>query len=403
MPESITIVGSSLAGLRGAEALRKADFGGRIRMIGAEAHLPYDRPPLSKQVLAGTWEPERIALADSEKLAALDLQFVPSTKAIDFDLGSRQLVTEGPQGTTTEAVDSMLIATGARARWLPGTEDMAGVYTLRTIDDSLSLMAGLEAAPSRVVVIGAGFIGAEVAATVKERGIDVTLIESMAYPMARALDESVGTLCGEVLVEHGIDLRLGVGVASIEGDARVERVVLSDGSTIDAEIVVVGIGVLPNTEWLATSGLEIDNGVVCDATCLAAPGITAAGDVARWPNTRFDEVMRVEHWENAVDQAGVAARRLLLEADDAPEYRPVPWFWSDQFDRKIQMAGRPRATDETCLVTGSLEERRFAVIYGRDNKLTGVFGMNRPRHVMQYRMRIDEGMSWQEAVETADS
>ncbi len=403
MPESITIVGSSLAGLRGAEALRKADFGGRIRMIGAEAHLPYDRPPLSKQVLAGTWEPERIALADSEKLAALDLQFVPSTKAIDFDLGSRQLVTEGPQGTTTEAVDSMLIATGARARWLPGTEDMEGVYTLRTIDDSLSLMAGLEAAPSRVVVIGAGFIGAEVAATVKERGIDVTLIESMAYPMARALDESVGTLCGEVLVEHGIDLRLGVGVASIEGDARVERVVLSDGSTIDAEIVVVGIGVLPNTEWLATSGLEIDNGVVCDATCLAAPGITAAGDVARWPNTRFDEVMRVEHWENAVDQAGVAARRLLLEADDAPEYRPVPWFWSDQFDRKIQMAGRPRATDETCLVTGSLEERRFAVIYGRDNKLTGVFGMNRPRHVMQYRMRIDEGMSWQEAVETADS
>ncbi len=403
MPESITIVGSSLAGLRGAEALRKADFGGRIRMIGAEAHLPYDRPPLSKQVLAGTWEPERIALADSEKLAALDLQFVPSTKAIDFDLGSRQLVTDGPQGTTTEAVDSMLIATGARARWLPGTEDMEGVYTLRTIDDSLSLMAGLEAAPSRVVVIGAGFIGAEVAATVKERGIDVTLIESMAYPMARALDESVGTLCGEVLVEHGIDLRLGVGVASIEGGARVERVVLADGSTIDAEIVVVGIGVLPNTEWLATSGLEIDNGVVCDATCLAAPGITAAGDVARWPNTRFDEVMRVEHWENAVDQAGVAARRLLLEADDAPEYRPVPWFWSDQFDRKIQMAGRPRATDETCLVTGSLEERRFAVIYGRDNKLTGVFGMNRPRHVMQYRMRIDEGMSWQEAVETADS
>ncbi len=164
--------------------------------------------------------------------------------------------------------------------------------------------------------------------------------------------------------------------------------------------MVVGIGVIPNTEWLEGSGLEIDDGVVCDATCLAAPGVTAAGDVARWPNRRFDEVMRVEHWDNAIEQGGHAARRLLVDDEDAEPFTPVPWFWSDQYDRKIQMAGRIRPDDEMRIVTGSLDERRFAALYGRAGRLVGVLGFNRPRHVMQYKSMIEQGASFADAVAT---
>jgi len=162
--------------------------------------------------------------------------------------------------------------------------------------------------------------------------------------------------------------------------------------------VVVGIGVIPNTEWLEGSGLEIDNGVVCDATCLAAPGVTAAGDVARWPNQRFDEIMRVEHWDNAVEQGGHAAMRLLQDDDEARPFTPVPWFWSDQYDRKIQLAGRIRPDDEMQIVTGSVDERRFAALYGRAGRLVGVLGFNRPRHVMQYKTLIQEGSSYADAL-----
>ena len=411
MVESITIVGASLAGIRGAEALRKADFSGPISLIGAEAHLPYDRPPLSKQVLAGDWDIERIQLTTTEKITELDLDVRLSTSAIGFDLASRELQTVGPNGENTELVDGLLIASGARARTLPGTETMVGVHTLRTTDDAAAIAAAVDAGAKRVVVIGAGFIGAEVAATLRGKGVEVVLIESLAYPMARVLGEDIGMLCGDIQTDQGVDLRCGVGVDRLEtsgsgngrGTAPVITVVLTDGSEVETDLVVVGIGVIPNTEWLEGSGLTIDNGVVCDTTCLAAPGVTAAGDIARWHNRRFDEVMRVEHWENAVDQAGFAARRLLSTDDDAVHYEPIPWFWSDQYDRKIQMAGRPRSTDDAMLVTGSMDERRFAVIFGRDDKLTGVFGMNRPRHVMQYRMRIEEGMSWDEALATVDS
>lgn len=412
MLDSITIVGASLAGIRGAEALRKAEFAGPITMIGAEAHLPYDRPPLSKQVLAGEWGTDRIQLTSDEKVAELDIDVRLGSRATGFDLTTRELrlaSSSGETSETSETVDGLLIACGARPRTLADTESMDGVHTLRTTDDAAAITAALDAGATRVVVIGAGFIGAEVAATIRQKGIDVTLIESLAYPMARVLGEDIGMLCGQIQIDQGVDLRCGVGVERIEGTGdptkpdHVERVVLTDGTEVEADLVVVGIGVIPNTEWLEGSGLTIENGVVCDSTCLAAPGVTAAGDIARWHNRRFDEVMRVEHWENAVDQAGYAARRLLLSDDDAPHYEPIPWFWSDQYDRKIQMAGRPRSSDDTMVVTGSLDERRFATIYGRDGKLSGVFGMNRPRHVMQYRMRIEEGMSWDEAVATADT
>ena len=394
---SITIVGASLAGLRGAEALRRAGFGGPITLIGDEPHAPYDRPPLSKQVLSGEWGADRVALTAADRLEELDLDLRLGVRATGFDLSSRRLALDG--GDPLE-VDGLLVATGARCRTLPGTDGLDGVFVLRTLDDALALRAAFDAEPARVVVVGAGFIGAEVAATARGRGLEVTLVEALPTPLGRVLGVDMGAVCAEIHRNHGVDLRTGVGVEAIEGDGRVERVVLSDATVVDADVVVVGIGVVPNTEWLEGSGLELDNGVVCDATCLAAPGVAAAGDVARWPNPRFDELMRVEHWDNAVEQGGHAARRLLLDDHDpdAPAFSPVPWFWSDQYDRKIQLAGRIRPDDQMQVVAGSIEEHRFAALYGRDGRLTGVLGVNRPRHVMQYKTLLEQGVSYADAL-----
>ncbi|MEQ8840410.1 MAG: FAD-dependent oxidoreductase [Acidimicrobiales bacterium] len=394
---SITIVGASLAGLRAAESLRRQDFDGPITLIGDEPHAPYDRPPLSKQFLAGEWETDRLALTKPEKLDEFDLDFRLGVRATGFDLATRRL---GLSDDDDLEVDGLLIATGARCRTLPGTEGIDGVFVLRSLDDSLALRAAFDAGPSRVVVVGAGFIGAEVAATARARGLEVSLVEALPQPLGRVLGDEMGAVCADVHRDQGVDLRLGVGVDAVEAgpDGNVERVRLSDGSVIEAEVVVVGIGVIPNTEWLEGSGLELDNGVVCDATCLAAPGVTAAGDVARWPNARFDEIMRVEHWDNAVEQGGHAARRLLQSDEDAEPFTPVPWFWSDQYDRKIQLAGRIRPDDEIQIVTGSVEERRFAALYGRAGRLVGVLGFNRPRHVMQYKTLIQDGVSFADAL-----
>ena len=392
---SITIVGASLAGIRAAESLRRQGYDGPVTLIGDEIHAPYDRPPLSKQFLAGDWGEDRLALTQPGKLAGLDLDLRLGVRAVSFDLTTRRL---GLQGDDDRVVDGLLIATGARCRTLPGTEGLAGVFVVRSLDDSLAIRAAFEAGPQRVVVVGAGFIGAEVAATARTLGLDVTMIESLPQPLSRVLGDEMGAVCADLHRDHGVDLRTGVGVEGIEGDGRVERVWLSDGSVVDADVVVVGIGVIPNTEWLEGSGLEIDNGVVCDATCLAARGVTAAGDVARWPNERFDEVMRVEHWDNAVAQGAHAARRLLVGDDEAEPFVPVPWFWSDQYDRKIQMAGRIGPDDEMRVVTGSVAERRFAAIYGRAGRLVGVLGFNRPRHVMRYRMLIESGTSFADAL-----
>jgi NADPH-dependent 2,4-dienoyl-CoA reductase/sulfur reductase-like enzyme len=207
----------------------------------------------------------------------------------------------------------------------------------------------------------------------------------------------MGAVCGDVHREHGVDLRLSTGVDGFEhdGHGRLRGIRLSDGTVVAAEVAVVGVGVAPNTAWLEGSGLTIDNGVVCDETCLAAPDVVAAGDIARWPNPLFGEVMRVEHWENAQEQGAHAARRLLghLEA-----YAPVPWFWSDQYDRKIQLAGRSSADDEVQVVEGSVAERRFVALYGRAGRVVGVLGMNRPRIVMEYRQLIAAGTSWEDAL-----
>ena len=394
MPDSVTVVGASLAGLRGAETLRNDGYDGRITVIGDETDAPYDRPPLSKQLLAGKWEVDRTVLYRGDRLAELDLDLQLGVRATGLDMRDRSLELDGRRRLP---FDRLLVATGSSPRQLPGTPELDGLYTLRTLEDSLTIRREFESNP-RVVVVGAGFIGAEVAATARERGLEVTMIEALPVPLGRVLGEAMGALCAAIHRDHGVDLRLGVGVDGFDGDRRVERVRLSDGSVVDADVVIVGVGVVPNTAWLDGSGLSIDDGVVCDASCLAAPGVTAAGDVARWPNQRFDEVARVEHWDHAIEMASHAARRLLQSDAEATPFTPVPFFWSDQYDRKIQLAGRPRPDDDVLIATGSLAERRFAALYGREGKLVAVLGVNRPRHVAQYRQLIVDGASLDDAV-----
>ena len=336
-------------------------------------------------------------MSDDDALGELDADWRLGRRAVGLDVASRTVALDNGSEV---AADGILIATGARCRELP-TGGLDGIYTLRGLDDCLAIRAELEAAPQRVAVVGAGFIGAEVAATARGRGLEVTVIEALPVPLGRILGDEVGTVCAEVHRDHGVDLRLGVGVDSFDGRGRVERVNLSDGTSVEADVVVVGIGVIPNTEWMEGSGLTVDNGVVCDETCLAAPGIAAAGDVARWPNRLFGETMRVEHWDNAIEQGQHAVRRLMATDDEAQPYTPVPWFWSDQYDRKIQLAGRARPDDEVRIITGSTEERRFAALYGRAGRLVGVLGFNRPRHVMKYRNLIAQGTSFEEALAVA--
>jgi 3-phenylpropionate/trans-cinnamate dioxygenase ferredoxin reductase subunit len=395
---TVVVVGASLAGIRATETLRREGYDGRIVLVGAEPHLPYDRPPLSKQLLAGEWEPQDLALR-RVPYDELNVELRLGVRATGLDATARVLTLDGSEEL---AFDGAVLATGAAPRVLPGTPDLDGIFVLRTVDDALDLRARLDAQP-RVVVVGAGFIGSEGAATCRQRGLAVTVLEALPAPLVRGLGPVLGMVCGDLHRDHGVDLRLGVGVAAIEGDGRVERVRLDDGATVAADVVVVGVGVAPVTEWLAGSGLTLDNGIVCDETLLAAPGITAAGDVARWPNPLFDgELMRLEHWTNAAEQGVAAARRLLVADGDEPEvYAPVPFVWSDQYDRKIQSVGHFRGDDDMEVVHGSLEERRFVAVFGRGDRLVGALGFSMPAKLMQYRKLIEERATFTDALERA--
>jgi NADPH-dependent 2,4-dienoyl-CoA reductase/sulfur reductase-like enzyme len=392
-PQKIVAVGASLAGLRAVEALRRLGYDGRLVLVGAEPHRPYDRTPLSKEVLRGTREPERIALAQPEAFDALDLDLRLGTRATAVDLRARAVVLEDGERLD---FDGLLVATGATPRTLPGSPPIAGLHTLRTLDDCIALRADLERGP-RVAVVGAGFIGAEVAATCRQRGLDVTLIETLPVPMAATLGMEIGEICAAVHRDQGVDLRCGVRVEGLEGSDRVERVQLSDGTAVAADVVVIGIGVVPETSWLESSGLALDDGLVCDETLAAAPGVVAAGDVARWPNPLFGETMRVEHWTNAVEQGEAAGERLLAQTGDAKPFAPVPFVWSNQYDLKIQTAGRMKPDDEVHIAHGSLADRRFVALYGRKGRLVGALALNRVRLLMGYRRMIREGASWDEA------
>jgi NADPH-dependent 2,4-dienoyl-CoA reductase/sulfur reductase-like enzyme len=388
----------SLAGLRAAETLRREGFDGRIVAIGEEDHLPYDRPPLSKEVLRGESEPDEIALR-KQGVDDLDLEWRRGARATALDVAAREVVLH--DGERVE-FDGLVIATGATPRRLPNQPVLAGLFTLRTIDDAIAVRETFASNP-KVVVIGAGFIGAEVAATCRTRGLDVTVLEALPHPMVRGLGPDLGDVIAAVHRDHGVDLRTKVAVEGFvsDGEGAVRGVELGDGTMVHADVVVVGVGVVPVTDWLAGSGLAIDNGVVCDATCAAAPGIVAAGDVARWPNALFDGAsMRLEHWTNATEQGVHVARRLL--GDETP-FAPVPFVWSDQYDRKIQTVGVVGADADVHIAHGSLAERQFVALFGRNGRLTGALGFNRARFVMQYRKLIAERASWDDALAHANA
>jgi len=391
---TVAVVGASLAGLRAVEHLRRAGYDERLVLVGREPHLPYDRPPLSKEFLAGEAEVADIALRRAP-YEELDVELRRGTSATGLDATTRVLQLEDGDSV---ACDGIVLATGSHPRVLPNTPDLAGIFLLRTLDDALALRAELDHGP-RIVVIGAGFIGAEVAATCRRRGLAVTVLEALPSPMVRGLGPTLGDVLAAMHRDHGVDLRCSVTVEAFEGRDRVEAVRLADGSTIAADVVLVAVGVAPATEWLAESGLVIDNGIVCDATCLAAPGIVAAGDIARWPNPLFDgELMRLEHWTNATEQGVAAAERLLASDDDAVPFAPVPFVWSDQYDVKIQVAGHVRGDDDIEVVDGSIETRRFVAACGRNGRLTGAVAFSRPRPLMQLRRMIQEQVPFDDAV-----
>lgn len=388
--EDVVVVGASIAGFTAAAELRAAGFDGRIRLVGDEPVRTYERPPLSKGVLAGDD-------ADSTAWSAahaddLDMDWLLGERAVGLDVDGRTLRLQGGESL---GYDGLVIACGATPRRLRDQPDLAGIHVVRTLDDSLGLRADLDAGASRVVVIGAGFIGAEVAATCRRRGHDVVLVEPLEQPLVRVLGEEIGAAVADIHRGEGVDLRLGVGVDAIEGDDRVESVLLSDGTRLDADVVVVGIGVVPNTGWLEGSGLTVDDGVVADSTCLVAPGIVAAGDVARWDSPRYGSV-RIEHWDHAVDMGRAAGLRLLATDDDAVDFDPVPWFWSDQYDVRLQLAGR--ADGEMAIIDGSIDDGKFVALYGRDGQVTGALGWNWPAKAVRYRMALESGLSWDEAV-----
>lgn len=401
----VVVVGAGLAGLRAVEALRGGGYDGRLTVVGDEVHRPYDRPPLSKKMLAGEWEPERAMLRKPDQFDALDVEWRLGARAVGLDLAERTL--ELASGDRL-GWGGLVLALGAVPRRLPLDVELAGVFTLRTLDDSLSLRNALDAGPQRVVVIGAGFIGAEVASTARAKGLEVTVLEALPVPLVRGLGPTMGAACAELLRDGGIDLRCGVSVEALVGDGagRVAGVQLATGTTIEADVVVVGIGVTPDTAWLHDSGLTLGDGIVCDAALgCGPPGVVAAGDCVRWPSAFADETVRVEHWTNAAEQGAHAGVTLLARSagDTAPPYRSVPFFWSDQFGHRIQMLGHCRASDDVQVVHGSVAERRFVALFARDGLLTAVLALDSPRLLMPFRQLLAHGSSVTDAIAFAAS
>ncbi len=394
--ERIVVVGGSLAGLRAMEALRGRGYAGEITALCAEAEMPYDRPPLSKQFLKGAWDEDRLSLG-RDGFGGLEVDWRLGCSAESLDPRAREIrLSDG----STLGYGGLLIATGSTPRALPGAPRLEGMHVLRNLADARALRADLQAG-SRLLVIGAGFIGMEVAASARELGLEVTVAEALPSALARGLGDELGGWVAERFSDHGVDIRCGVGVKNFLGDSRVEGVELVDGTRLAADLVVIGIGVEPACAWARGSGLDLGNGILCDGNgATSLPGVVAAGDVARWYNPVYGDAIRYEHWTSAVEQSSVAAERLLAGEGPVEPLCQVPYVWSDLFEMRLAIAGDVGGSDAMHVGQGKLGEDRFLALFGRKGKLRAAVGMKRPRPLNACRTLIAEGASFDEAVST---
>lgn len=382
----IVIVGGGLAAARVAEQLRKAEYAGSITMVSDEEHPPYDRPPLSKEILQDeTKGLADVALKPVEFYGENDITLRLGHAAESLDTAARTLTLTN--GTVLD-YDELVIATGLVPKRIPSLPDLAGIHVLRSMGEALALRAHAASA-RKAVIVGAGFIGCEVAASLRKLGVDVALVEPQPAPLASVLGEQIGGLIARVHRDEGVDLRTGVGVAEVRGvDGHVSAVELTDGDVLDADLVVIGIGSRPATDWLVGSGVAIENGVLCDSVGRTSePHVWALGDVASWRDAAGHQV-RVEHWSNVAEQARMLVPAMLGE--EPPSVVVVPYFWSDQYDVKIQCLGEPEATDVVHVVED--DGRKFLAYYERDGALVGVVGGGMPGKVMKARAKIAAGV-----------
>jgi 3-phenylpropionate/trans-cinnamate dioxygenase ferredoxin reductase subunit len=397
---TVTIVGASLAGLRVAQALRRLGFTETITMLGDEPYRPYDRPPLSKEYLdagpdgasGGGDAAAPPSLLSDQELEALQLDLRLSCQATGLDAAGRKV--ELASGERV-GYDRLVIATGARARRHPLGAGPGGFLSLRTVDDATAIRAALDGHP-HVVVLGGGFIGAEVAAAVRKRGLDVTMIEMLPAPMSRSLGPTVGTLLARLHEDHGVRVRLGTTVAAVrrDGGGCVAELELANGSVVPADVVIEGLGATPATGWLSDSGLDLADGIACDSDLrvLGPEGVFAAGDVARWPHDVLGETVRIEHWTNAGEHAAIAAAAIM--GAPRPAAAP-PYVWSDQYGHRIQVIGRPRPDDAVTVIEDGGKAGHVAV-YERDGIVRGVFTIDSPRVMLMGRRAISGRLSSRE-------
>ncbi len=401
----VVIVGNGAAGLSTAQSLRTERFDGAITFIGDETGDPYDRPPLSKKVLTGAWSPEQATLLPARRLEALEARFQLGSPARSLDLaGHAVALADG----TNVTYDELVIATGVRPREL-AHENLGNVFVLRTMEHTLSLRAALSAGNVKLVVIGAGFLGLEIASAARLMGADVTVVEPVpGTPLAGRMGSAAAEKLAALHEKNGVRVLTGVGVTSLSGpladagssfihvteepgaSGTVKAVQLTNGVVLEADVVLMAIGSDPNVEWLSGSGLSVDNGVVCDEWCRASAGVWAAGDVARWLHRRVGRHVRLEHRTNAGEQGHAVARNML--GHDEP-FLPVPFFWTDHYDVRVQFAGLLPDDAEFEVAAGSVDSGSFVQrVYG-NGVLVGVLGWNAPREALRHRVELSKSFN----------
>ena len=394
-PRRLVVVGASLAGLRAVEGARDAGFDGDITLIGDERLGPYDRTVLSKGFLEAEDEPGPPLYREADALRAdLETELLLGAPAHGLDTWDRTV----RAGGRTVGYDALVIATGVRPRRPAWAVPLAGVHLLRTVADARALRASL-ATSRHVAVVGGGFVGSEVASSARHLGLTVTMVEAMALPLARHLGTEAAQECADLHRAHGTRLRCGVTVTALDGGDRVERILLSDGSTVEADTVVVGVGARPNTEWLEGSGVTVGDGVECDAYLRTrVPSVHAAGDVAQWYNAFLGRRTRLEHWTNASSQAAAAARNAISGEPAAP-HTSLPYFWSEWYGRRVQFVGDTDADESVCV--GDPTQHSFVRLYRRGDRLVGVLAMDRKGAVAKFRGMVRRGTPWHQALEHA--